>query len=57
MRLSRSGAAVAQLSIPLRYMHSPVEVLSLDDASQTIDLLCAAIRAIPADIDLRPPQP
>jgi endoglucanase len=57
MRLSRSGAAVAQLSIPLRYMHSPVEVISLDDAAQTVDLLCASIRAIPADLDLRPPQP
>ena len=57
MRLSRSGAAVAQLSIPLRYMHSPVELLSLDDASKTIDLLCASIRAIPADLDLLPKQP
>ncbi|MDR2849401.1 MAG: M42 family peptidase [Verrucomicrobiota bacterium] len=57
MRMSRSGAAVTQLSIPLRYMHSPVEVISLDDAARTVDLLCAAIRAIPADFDLRPPQP
>jgi len=57
MRMSRSGAAVAQLSVPLRYMHSPVEVLSLTDAEQTIDLLCAAIRAIPPQIDLCPQQP
>lgn len=57
MRMSRSGAAVAQLSIPLRYMHSPVELLSLDDAFQTIDLLCASILAIPADLDLLPLQP
>ena len=57
MRMSRSGAAVAQLSIPLRYMHSPVELISLDDAARTIDLLCAAILAIPADLDLRPQQP
>ena len=57
MRLSRSGAAVAQLSIPLRYMHSPVELLSLDDAAQTIDLLCATLRDIPADLDLYPKQP
>jgi len=57
MRMSRSGAAVAQLSIPLRYMHSPVELLSLDDASRTVDLLCAAILAIPADIGLHPAQP
>jgi endoglucanase len=57
MRMSRSGAAVAQLSIPLRYMHSPVELLSLDDAAQTIDLLCASILALPADLDLHPQQP
>ncbi|MEI7901982.1 MAG: hypothetical protein WCK89_17150, partial [bacterium] len=57
MRMSRSGAAVAQLSIPLRYIHSPVELLSLDDAAKTIDLLCATILAIPADFDLHPKQP
>ena len=57
MRMSRSGAAVAQLSIPLRYMHSPVELISLDDAAKTVDLLCAAILAIPADFDLHPQQP
>ncbi len=57
MRLSRSGAAVAQLSIPLRYMHSPVELLSLEDAAQTIELLCATLRAIPADLNLYPQQP
>lgn len=57
MRMSRSGAAVAQMSIPLRYMHSPVELLSLDDASQTIDLLCATILSIPASFDLHPEQP
>lgn len=57
MRISRSGAAVSQLSIPLRYMHSPVELLSLDDAAQTIDLLCAAIRTIPSDLNLFPEQP
>jgi len=54
MRLARSGAAVVQLSIPLRYMHSPVEVISLDDAAQVIDTLCAAIENMPADVNLIP---
>ncbi len=54
MRLSRSGAAVAQISVPLRYMHSPVEVISLDDAARTIDLLCATLLALPADLNLCP---
>lgn len=57
MRLSRSGAAVAQVSIPLRYMHSPVEVLSLTDVEYTIDLFCATLRAIPPALDLYPQQP
>jgi endoglucanase len=57
MRMSRSGAAVAQLSIPLRYMHSPVELISLDDAARTVDLLCASVLSIPKDLDLLPEQP
>ncbi len=57
MRMSRSGAAVAQISIPLRYMHSPVEVLSLTDTNQTIDLLCATILSLPTELDLYPKQP
>ena len=56
MRMTRSGAAVTQLSVPLRYMHSPIETISLDDAFHTIDLLVASILAIPADFDLLPKQ-
>ena len=52
MRLSRSGAAVAQIGIPLRSMHSPVEVISLEDVEAVIDVLAASIKAIPADIQL-----
>ncbi len=57
MRMSRSGAAVNQISVPLRYMHSPVELLSLNDVEKTVELLCATIRAIPPDIDMTPKQP
>jgi len=56
MRLTRSGAAVAQLSVPVRYIHSPIETLSLDDTFQAIDLLVASVLAIPADFDLLPKQ-
>ena len=57
MRMVRSGAAVGLLSIPLRYMHSPVEVLSLHDVEQTIELLVATLLAIPANADFQRPQP
>ena len=57
MRLTGAGAAVAQFSIPLRYMHSPVEVINLEDAMQTVDVIVETIKSLPADIDLCPPQP
>ncbi len=41
MQLSRGGVATALLGIPLRYMHTPVEVLSLTDLENAIKLLTA----------------
>ncbi len=41
MQLNRSGVAAALIQVPLRYMHSPVEVLSLIDIEYTIRLLVA----------------
>ncbi len=43
MQLSRGGVAAALLSVPLRYMHSPVEVLALDDIEAAIELLTAVV--------------
>jgi tetrahedral aminopeptidase len=39
MQLSRDGVATGLVSIANRYMHSPVEVVSLDDLDQTAQLL------------------
>ena len=47
MRLQHGGCPCALVSIPLRYMHSPVEVISLSDAEKTIDLLAATLKTLP----------
>lgn len=46
MQLSRGGVATALVGIPLRYMHTPVEVLSLSDLESTIKLLTAVVEKI-----------
>jgi endoglucanase len=45
----RSGTPSALVSVPLRYMHSTVEVVDLRDVEQCIDLLTAFARSIEAD--------
>lgn len=40
IQLTRAGIPTAILSIPLRYMHTPVEVVSLADIERTGKLLC-----------------
>ena len=39
--------------MPLRYMHSPVELVHLGDIADTARLLAAFARRLPADLDLR----
>lgn len=39
IQISRCGVATALLSLPLRYMHSPVEVISIRDAQDIVRLL------------------
>lgn len=46
MQLARSGVATALISVPLRYMHSPSEVLSLEDLRNTVRLLTAVVYRI-----------
>ncbi len=43
MQISREGVATAVLSVPLKYMHSPIETLSLDDLEHTAALLAAFV--------------
>jgi len=47
---SRGGIATGLVSIPLRYMHSPVEMVQLDDVENTAKLLAAFARRLPVDV-------
>ncbi|HWX74366.1 MAG TPA: M42 family peptidase, partial [Solirubrobacteraceae bacterium] len=42
VHISRGGVPTALVSIPLRYMHSPVELVQLDDVSACAALIAAA---------------
>jgi putative aminopeptidase FrvX len=42
VHLSRAGVPTALVSIPLRYMHSPVELVQLDDVHAAARLIAAA---------------
>ena len=42
MHLSRGGVPTALVSIPIRYMHSPVELVQLDDVHACARLIAAA---------------
>ena len=46
IQLSRAGVATALVSIPLRYMHTPGEILDLADLAATVQLLAKAIAAM-----------
>ena len=41
MQTSREGVPTAIISLPIKYMHSPVETLWLGDAEAVAELLCA----------------
>lgn len=54
MQISRGGMATGLVSIPNRYMHSPVEMISLDDIDHAADLIAAFVCSIKSDDDFRP---
>ncbi|MGL4511886.1 MAG: M42 family metallopeptidase [Lacipirellulaceae bacterium] len=54
IQIARAGVATGLVSIPNRYMHSAVEVISLEDLDRAADLLCAFVLGIEADTDFTP---
>jgi endoglucanase len=51
---SLKGVATALVSVPLRYMHSPNEMVALEDLERTARLLAGVARRVTAETDLVP---
>jgi endoglucanase len=49
IHLSRGGVPTAVVSVPLRYMHSPVEMAQLDDIANAAKLIAAFAQRLGAD--------
>lgn len=54
MRLTSEGVPVALVSLPLRYMHSPVETASISDMEKEIELLVAFLLDLTGEESLNP---
>jgi endoglucanase len=54
IQINRAGVATGLVSIPNRYMHSAVEVISLDDIDRAADLLAEFVAGLSGDEDFRP---
>jgi endoglucanase len=54
MQLNRAGMATGLISVPLRYMHTPCEVMSLDDIEYAARLMAGFIERVTPDIDWTP---
>jgi putative aminopeptidase FrvX len=52
LQISRAGIPTGVVSIPLRYMHSPVEMVDLRDVEATVKLLAAFGERLSSDWDL-----
>jgi len=54
IQLSRAGVAAALVSVPNRYMHSAVEMISLDDLDKCADLLATFATQLDCKADFTP---
>jgi endoglucanase len=51
IHLARGGVPTGLVSIPLRYMHSPIELCDLDDVENTVRLATAFLRRLEPGTD------
>ena len=54
LQLTRSGVATAAIGIPNRYMHTPVEIVSLDDVDTAAELVAALVETTVAGASFTP---
>jgi endoglucanase len=54
IQVNRAGVATGLVSIPNRYMHSPVEMISLDDIDRAADLLARFCEDLEPEADFTP---
>ena len=54
IQLSRDGVAAGLISVPNRYMHSAVEMVSLEDLDQSAELLARFASSLEPDTDFTP---
>ncbi|GAB4282798.1 MAG: M42 family metallopeptidase [Candidatus Rifleibacteriota bacterium] len=57
IHFSGCGVPVSLVSVPIRYMHSPIEMASLKDIDEIIDLFVEMISKLTGKEDLRPVKP
>jgi putative aminopeptidase FrvX len=57
IQVSRGGVAAALLSLPNRYMHSPVEMVNLQDVENSSELLAQVAINMPEDASFIPEAP
>lgn len=54
IQVNRAGVATGLVSVPNRYMHSPVEMICLDDMDQAAELLARFCEGLAPDEDFTP---
>ena len=54
LQVSRGGTAAGLFKIPNRYMHTTVELVSLDDMERTAELFEAFVRSVERETDFTP---
>jgi endoglucanase len=54
IQICRAGVAAGLVSVPNRYMHTPVEVIAVKDLEHTAQLLAAFVRRVNEQVDFTP---